>query len=219
MTTLSGKGRLTHIRMKKWSSYYRKSIVENAPDVEAARHAVSARHAAVNTWWPSPFLLLRLLVLLAVSADRRDGPRCQVQACQAWHTTVQGCHGAVNPTVRALGQPRPAFPFRNLQTSNANESLHSTVWKRAPKSKYCGKKTTEIAVALAVMQYNKGAGALADAVSSLGVSFCFRGFSQNDIFTIFQICGRSPEKSYNLYCILLVLVLCHEWFWAKSEVS
>ena len=32
------------------------------------------------------------------------------------------------------------------------------------------KKTIEIAVSLAVMQYNKGAGALADAVSSLGVS-------------------------------------------------
>ena len=31
------------------------------------------------------------------------------------------------------------------------------------------KKTIEIAVSLAVMQYNKGAGALADAVSSLGV--------------------------------------------------
>ena len=42
MTTLSGKGRLTHVRMKKWSSYYWNAIVENASDVEAARHAVSA---------------------------------------------------------------------------------------------------------------------------------------------------------------------------------
>ena len=38
-------------------------------------------------------------------------------------------------------------------------------------------------------------------------SFRFRRFSQNDIFTIFQICGRSPEKvtkiiDWNLYCIL-----------------
>ncbi|KAI0232739.1 hypothetical protein LSAT2_016950 [Lamellibrachia satsuma] len=56
------------------------------------------------------------------------------------------------------------------QTSNVNESLHATVWKRAPKSKYCGKKTTEIAVALAVMQYSKGAGALAVMQYNKGAS-------------------------------------------------
>ena len=57
-----------------------------------------------------------------------------------------------------------------LQTSNVNECLHSLVWRRAPKAKYCGKKTIEIAVALAVLQFNKGASALADAVVSLGAS-------------------------------------------------
>ena len=74
------------------------------------------------------------------------------------------------PLFERLANPDLLSRCMKLQTSNANESLHSTIWRRAPKSKYCGKKTTEIAVALAVMSYNKGAGALSDAVSSLGVS-------------------------------------------------
>ena len=57
-----------------------------------------------------------------------------------------------------------------LQTSNANESLRATVWRRAPKSKHSGKKTAEIATALAVMQHNKEATALVDTVDSLSVS-------------------------------------------------
>jgi hypothetical protein len=57
-----------------------------------------------------------------------------------------------------------------IQTSNATESLHATVWRRTPKSKHSGKKTAELAVALAVMQHNKVATALVDAVDSLGVS-------------------------------------------------
>ena len=37
-----------------------------------------------------------------------------------------------------------------LHTSNTNECLHSLVWRRAPKEKYCGKKMIEIDVALAI---------------------------------------------------------------------
>ncbi len=55
-----------------------------------------------------------------------------------------------------------------LLTSNNNESIHASVWKRAPKSKYCGRKTIEIP-ALAFMQFNGGAEALLKVVDSLGV--------------------------------------------------
>ena len=64
-----------------------------------------------------------------------------------------------------------ALPLQEvIQTSNPTESLHATVWRRAPKSKHRGKKTAELAVALAVMQHNKVATALVDAIDSLGVS-------------------------------------------------
>ena len=71
----------------------------------------------------------------------------------------------------ALGQWWISSPLQEvIQTSNPTESLHATVWRRALKSKHSGKKTAELAVALAVMQHNKVATALVDAVDSLGVS-------------------------------------------------
>ena len=171
-TTLSGKGRLTHVRMKKWSSYYRKAIVENAPDADAAHHAV----------WAIFFHSLSTL-------DDPHHSFCSDTWCYWRQAQLEGVDPAVKlkqvkhdmplprdvserliPLFQRLANPDLLSRCMKLQTSNANESLHSAIWRRAPKSKYCGKKTTEIAVALAVMSYNKGAGALSDAVSSLGVS-------------------------------------------------
>ena len=42
--------------------------------------------------------------------------------------------------------------------------------EKIPKEKYYGKKTAKIAVALVVLQFHKGAGALAAVVDSLGAS-------------------------------------------------
>ena len=41
-TSLRGRGKLTGVRMKKWSQYYRNAIVKNAPNVEATQHAIWA---------------------------------------------------------------------------------------------------------------------------------------------------------------------------------
>ena len=40
--SLSGKGKLTQVRMKKMSSYYRNAIVKHSPDVAATRMAIWA---------------------------------------------------------------------------------------------------------------------------------------------------------------------------------
>ena len=45
-------------------------------------------------------------------------------------------------------------------TQNANESLHSTVWKFCPKELFLGKANIEIACALAVCNFNDGASSL-----------------------------------------------------------
>jgi hypothetical protein len=42
LSKMSGRGKMTKERMKRWSSYYRKAIVENAPNIENARNAIWA---------------------------------------------------------------------------------------------------------------------------------------------------------------------------------
>ena len=42
-------------------------------------------------------------------------------------------------------------------TQNANESMHSILWKFCPKNTFCGKKNIETGVALALSQFSMGA--------------------------------------------------------------
>ena len=172
LTTMGGKGRMTGDRMKKWSSYYRKAIVENAPDVKAARDAVWA-----------------IFFHSVSTVDDPHHSRCSPSWCFWQQALAEGVDPAVKfaqtkhdvplprdvsyrlvPLSERLASEDLLSRCMKLQTSNVNECLHSLVWRRAPKAKYCGKKTIEIAAALAVLQFNKGASALADAVVSLGAS-------------------------------------------------
>ena len=75
-----------------------------------------------------------------------------------------------------------------LHTPNASESLHATVWRRAPKSKHSGKKTAEMGIALAVMQHNKVATALVDAVDGLGVS------PGAEVVRVASLCGMANSQ-------------------------
>ena len=169
-TTLSGKGRLTRDRMKKWSSYYRKAIVENATD--AAHHAVWAIFFHSLSTLDDPHHSFCSDTWCYWLQAQLEGVDPAIKLKQMKHDTPlpRDVSERLIPLFEHLANPDLLSRCMKLVTSNANESLHSTVWRRAPKEKYCGKKTTEIAVALAVMSYNKGAGALSDAISSLGVS-------------------------------------------------
>ena len=54
----------------------------------------------------------------------------------------------------------------SLGTSNANESLHVVIWRRAPKAVYSSRKL-ETAVAMGVVQFNKGSDMLLKAVEAV----------------------------------------------------
>ncbi|KAI0230495.1 hypothetical protein LSAT2_019165, partial [Lamellibrachia satsuma] len=54
-----------------------------------------------------------------------------------------------------------------LGTSNANESLHSMIWRRAPKAVFSSRKIVEIAVAMGIVQFNKGAQIFIDATAAV----------------------------------------------------
>ena len=168
-TSLRGKGRLTGVRMKKWSQYYRNAIVKNAPNVEATQHAIWA--------------------IFYHSTSTTDDPRhehCDVEWCFYKQASAEG----VDPEEKRkegrhdLPLPKDAsqvlLPLferltkadllercMSLGTSNANESLHAVIWRRAPKAVYSSRKTVEIAVALGVTQFNKGAQVLVDATEAV----------------------------------------------------
>ena len=54
-------------------------------------------------------------------------------------------------------------------TQNANESLHSIVWKFCPKELFLGKVGVDIACSLAVCYWNDGGSSLIELSNSLGL--------------------------------------------------
>ena len=69
------------------------------------------------------------------------------------------------PLFERLSKPGLFERCMSLGTSNANESLHSVIWKRAPKTVFSSRKTVEIVVG--IVQFNKGAQMLVDATTAV----------------------------------------------------
>ena len=167
--SLGGKCKLTQVRMKKMSAYYRNAIVKHAPDVAAICMAIWA--------------------IYYHSVSTMDEPRhehCDVDWC--WW--MQAMAAGVDPEqywqemrhdrplpLPAAERPMPVFEWLShpellercslLGTSNANESLHSVVWRRALKTVFTTRSTVEIAVALGVVQFNVGGRVRVDAANSV----------------------------------------------------
>ena len=166
---LGGKGKLTQVRMKKWSQYYRNAVVKHAPDVAKTRDAIWAIYQhSVSTeddpqhdncdvdwcWWQQA---------MAAGVDpeerRREGrhdPPLPLPAAER-----------LLPLFERLSKPDLLERCMSLGTSNANESLHSVIWRRASKAVFATRSTVEIAVAFGVVQFNCGGRVLLDASNAV----------------------------------------------------
>ena len=165
VASLSGKGKLTAVRMKSWSQYYRNAIVKHAPNVEATRNAIWA--ILYHSW---------------STADDPHHDHCDPDWCFYQQARAEGIEPeekrkltkhdiplqkdaaqCLVPLFERLANPELLARCMSLGTSNANESLHAVVWRRARKAVYSSRKTVEIAVAMGVVQFNVGSDMLISA--------------------------------------------------------
>ena len=167
--SLSRKGKLTQVWMKKWSHYYSNAVVMHAPDVAKTRDAICA--------------------IYQHSASTKDEPQhnnCKVDWCwwqQAMAAGVdpeerwrEGRHNPplplpaaeqLLPLFECLSNPVLLERCMSLSTSNANESFHSIIWRRAPKAVFTSRGTVDIAVTLGVVQFNHGGQVLLDVTNAV----------------------------------------------------
>ena len=83
-------------------------------------------------------------------------------------------------------------------TQNANESLHSTVWKFCPKELYLGISNVEIGCALAVCNFNDGASSLVSVTESLNLkstSLCTHFLNSKDVKRIQKSKYKNTERA------------------------
>ena len=76
----------------------------------------------------------------------------------------------LNPLIERLSQDDLLKRCLKGLTQNQNESLNGSLWSRCPKTKFCGKRKVELAVAETVCCFNTGASGKVTILEALGVN-------------------------------------------------
>ena len=107
----------------------------------------------------------------------------------------------LKPIYARLGSRELLEKFLHGYTQNANESLHSTVWKYCPKTLFLGKSNVEIACAIAICNFNYGASSLLRITERLDLSvsgLCTYFLNSKDIKRI-QKTNTRKVPGQNIY--------------------
>ena len=151
--TMGGRGRLTDDRIKRFQQYYGKAIRSNLGNVANMRNAVWA-----------------ILYHSTKMEDRsKQHQFCSDTWCKWKQDQASGestysdkqClpnvfFEVLKPLFTRLSDERLLQRVMHGYTQNPNESLHSIIWKKAPKHLYHSLPAIQVAVYSAIMQYNKG---------------------------------------------------------------
>ena len=81
-------------------------------------------------------------------------------------------------------------------SQNVNESLNSLVWNRAPKHRFKGPKSVEMAAMSAVLQFNSGASSRHQVMEAAGIPagvFTSQGSAKKDKTRIFHSAKKAQR--------------------------
>ena len=155
---LSGKGKLTQMKIAKIQNYYGKAIKDNSSDIQLMKKCIMA-------------ILLHLSSTNKMPKHMHCPPGnhswCFWQRAIA-NSTVPDSHEDHETLPPDIGKKLVPIFLRlsdeallkrcaRQKTQNSNESFHNAVWKLCPKTIYVGRKTVDTAVALAACQFSMGA--------------------------------------------------------------
>ena len=127
--SITGKGKLTKVKVTKIQNYYGPAIKDHSCDVE--------------------LLQKRIMSILLHMSSTDKAPK---------HTHCPDGTSSWCFWQRAMAKSEtPGSHNARNKTKNPNESLNQIIWKICPKATHVGRKTIETAVALASMPvFNKG---------------------------------------------------------------
>ena len=152
---ITGKGKVTAVIQKRLSGYYAQALKNNAPDVAAMKRGVYAS----------------LFHMVSTDEDphHRSCPHGATSWChynralatgepQRSHTpTMKRQHAdKLKPVYKRLTDDALLERCTRMKTQNANEAFNGQVWRRCPKTEPTSLRVVETAVAMAVLQWNRG---------------------------------------------------------------
>ena len=165
--TIGGQGRLTKTLIDRLQNYYGLAIRNNKENLQGMVRAVQAALQHNNSTDDQPRHNLC-----------PTGPLswCKYQKSKAlgieYHHTKSPIPEAIlmlmKPVYNRLGNPDLLKKCLKGYTQNANEALHSLVWRFCPKTLFLGTSAVKCAGALAVVQFNDGVSSFFTFAESLG---------------------------------------------------
>ena len=130
--------------------------------------------------------------------DNFEGEGARILEVKGLQSALQSVCCKLKPIYARLGSRELLEKCVCGYTQNANESLHSTVWKFCPKELFLGKSNAEIACALAVCNFNDGASSLVSVTESLNLkstSLCTHFLNSKDVKRVQKSKYKNTERA------------------------
>ena len=163
--TIGGVGRLTDARMNSLQNYYGDAIRRNKGDLEGMIKAVQATLLHCNSTDDAPRHHL---------CPEGETSWCKWQVAKALGKEYHHKDPIPEAIVQLIKPIYARLDSRSLlekctggYTQNANEALHSLIWKFCPKELFQGQVGVDITCALAVCAFNDGISSLSSLSSQL----------------------------------------------------
>lgn len=161
------RGNLTDATITRLQNYYRKAIVENAPDINKMKTAIfaSLHHCSstddkpshkkcptgANSW---------CFFNRAKASGKKPASHKMMKTFLSSNVVAK-----ILPVYQRLANDE-LLKRCTGKTQNANESLHNSIWKACPKETFVSKKRLEKAVISAISNFNMGCAATVELSSS-----------------------------------------------------
>ncbi|XP_052130897.1 uncharacterized protein LOC113206150 isoform X2 [Frankliniella occidentalis] len=158
-----GEGTLTEVTMKKLQGYYHKAIVSNAPDVPKMKkavlatlyHCTSTNQKPQHTYCPPGEESWCFYNKNKALKKRKKGDHTKMPI-----KINKKVFAALLPVYKRLSSDELLERCAKGQTQNANEALHSVIWKKCPKHTFVSKNRLEYGITQGVAEFNMGIVAL-----------------------------------------------------------
>lgn len=151
-------GALKDTTITTLQSYYRMAIKNNMPDVKAAKNAILAtiEHMSSTDLKPKHKLCPKgeesWCFYNKAKAKRQKVPSHNTMSVSLNSTVYE----KLKPVYVRLSSDELLNRCSRIGTQNANESLHSLVWRRCPKELFMSRRRYEIGATRAVGEFNMG---------------------------------------------------------------
>ena len=156
--SISGKGKLTQEKVNKIQNYYGRAIKDNVGDIPLLKKRIFAILLHLSSSDKNPKHVHCPPGETSWCFWQRAIAKSETPGSHADHETLPSDVGRkLVPIFQRLSEENLLKRCACSATQNANESLHNLIWKQCPKTTFCGRKTVETAVALALCQFSMGA--------------------------------------------------------------